>query len=113
MNFELIGAIPSKKNTWKVNKYGKVYQSKQEAIDGLLTQLVAQKREYTNPPIKTNCMLLLKVYGDNRNDLDNQITSICDLLQKGGVVVNDRLIKRIDAEKFIDRKTPRAEISII
>lgn len=113
MNITLWGNIPSKKNTWKVNRYGKVYQSQQDAINELLGQAVAQKLQYASLPIKNNCVLVLKVYGDNRNDLDNQLTTVCDILQKSGIVVNDRLIKRIDAEKIIDRERPRAEISIL
>ncbi len=113
MEFVLKGKIPSKKNTWHKGKYGQIYQSQQDILDGLLFQLKQQKSIYYDLPIKKDCRLSCCIYGDNRNDLDNQLTSICDLLQKSGIIKNDRYFKQIEAEKIIDKKNQRAEIEII
>ena len=112
IEFKLTGKIPSKKNTWQKGKYGQIYQSQQNALNGLLLQLKVQKARYNNLPLKNDCRLFVCVWGDNRQDLDNQITTICDLLQKSEIIKNDRQIKQIEAEKIKDNKNSRVEIEI-
>jgi len=55
----------------------------------------------------------LDVYYDSeRPDLDNALKTILDCLQKGCVIANDRQVRRIIAERFLDRKNPRVEITL-
>lgn len=62
----------------------------------------------------------LKIYYETeRADLDNAFKAVFDCLQpprdeKGarGVIVNDRQIRKIIAERFKDPRRPRAEISL-
>ena len=39
----------------------------------------------------------LRFHGTYRTDLDNRVTTMLDLLQKGGIITNDRKVKHIDA----------------
>lgn len=48
-----------------------------------------------------------------RYDLDNSIKTILDCLQYAKAIKDDNLCIRIDAEKKVDRRTPRVEYSII
>lgn len=112
IKFELKGQLPAKKNSWRKNKYGFIYQSKQKEIDAFILQLKPQTRKYPYLPFKCNVGLFLGLWQSNRTDLDNQITTICDILQQVGIVENDRQIKQIIARKFIDNKHPRINIRV-
>lgn len=112
MKFELKGKIPSKKNTWFRSKWGKVYQGKQKEIDAFIWQLRDQTKDISTLPIKIQQKAILEIYSDNRNDLDNQICTILDILQDAGVVENDRLIRHIEASKYHDIKNPRVKIEL-
>ena len=110
VEFNLTGSIPSKKNSWRMGN-GRIFQSKQTEINALLLELKSQMSGSRLPLVENDCRLNLTIYGDNRNDLDNQVTTICDLLQKAGIVGNDRQIKQIEAQKIIE-KPHRAEIEV-
>lgn len=112
MKFEIIGEIPSKKNTLRFTRYGKPYQAKHKEMDGLIMQLVVQKNKYDVLPIIKQCKLEVVVSGSDRQDLNNTITTICDLLENAGIVKNDRLIKDIRATKFVDNKRKWVNIEI-
>ena len=111
MKFILQGPLPAKKNTLMKGKYG-WYNKKTKALESFILQLKAQKKVYTDLPIKVDCRTNLSVYGGNRQDLNNEIVSICDLLEKAGIVSNDRNIKHIEAHKYINRKNPHTIIII-
>jgi Holliday junction resolvase RusA-like endonuclease len=55
------------------------------------------------------------VYRDrNVGDLGNYLAAICDVLERAGVVENDRLIQSFDGSRLlIDRKNPRVEIELM
>ena len=65
------------------------------------------------PKIKDKKEAFLYVYfyfaKDNR-DCDNGLKATLDLLQKAGIVENDRQFKRLYVEVEIDKKKPRMEI---
>ena len=112
MKLTIKGEVLSHKNLWKRAKWGGMYNSQPEAFNGLLSQLVRQKAEYTNLPIITDCRLVLSLWGDNRKDLNNQIATLCDLLEKAEIIKNDRQIKDIQAKIYINNKNPHAEIEL-
>ena len=112
MRFELIGKIPSKKNDLRRNKYGKYYHKEDKVLTALVLQLKVQAKQYTNLPIKSDCRLILELWSDDRRDFNNEITTICDLLENAGIVKNDRQFKQIEAYKEIDNKRARCEIEI-
>lgn len=112
MKFILTGQLVSKKNTWRRGLYGQTYQSKQKEIDAFIWQLKKQTRNILGLPIKTQCILKLCVWGSDKRDLDNEITTLTDILQNSGVIKNDRQVKYIIAKKVVDNKNPRVEIEI-
>lgn len=104
MIYTLLGEIPAKKNAWKKNRYGTIYQSKQKEINDLLWQIKTQKTNNEDVMMTKNCKIIVEINGDNRKDLDGQITTICDLLQTSEVVKNDRQIKDIFASKRVGKQ---------
>ena len=109
MKFSIKGEILSHKNLWKRARYGGIYLSQKEEFDALLWQLNSQKKEQT---IQENCKLILDVFGNDRKDLNNQLSTISDLLERAEIIKNDRQIKVIDARKHIS-KSAGAEIEVI
>lgn len=53
-------------------------------------------------------MVCVIYYTSQRKDLDESL--ICDMLQKTGIVKNDRLIRTRFTDHFIDKQRPRANI---
>ena len=112
MKFVLKGKLPSKKNTARWGN-GRFYNSANKEMNDFILQLIEQKPQYTNLPIKNDCRLILSVWCDNRNDLNNQLSTLCDIIEKAGIVENDRQIKDIVARKYQDIKNPRCELEIL
>jgi len=108
----ILGEVLSHKNLWKRSKWGGLYMSKPEEFNALLSQFVNQSKNMSGLPLKTALRLDLSVWGNDRKDLNNQIATICDLLERAEIILNDRQIKEIHAKKIIDIKNPRAEIEI-
>jgi len=113
MKIILYGQLPAKKNAWKVGRYGRVYQSKQNQLDVFIMQILEQKGIKVGLPYEGRCKLLVDLFQSDRCDLDGQLTTLCDLLQNAGIVKNDRQIKQITAQKFIDNKEPKISLEII
>ena len=62
-------------------------------------------------PIEVDvCLTATIFYASRRPDLDESL--ICDVLQKAGVIKNDRLIKEKHIYHGLDRENPRAELQI-
>lgn len=112
MEFTIIGKIPAKKNTLRRGKGGNFYNSARRDMDPLVLQIKAQMGRMSASTIKSDCRLSCCVYDDDRSDLNNAVTTICDLLEEAGAVKNDRLIKQIEAQKVIDGKNPRVELQL-
>lgn len=57
--------------------------------------------------------VVLNIYRKkNQGDADNYAKGVLDLLQECRVIQNDRLFRRVTAEKFTDPSNPRIEIEI-
>jgi Holliday junction resolvase RusA-like endonuclease len=112
IKFILQGQVPAKKNDLRRGRYGQFYHKEDKAMTALVLQLKVQKAQYTNLPLKDECTLNLSVWGGDRKDLNNECTTICDLLENAGIVENDRQIKHIIATKVVDNKNPRVIIEL-
>lgn len=110
MKFIITTDIISHKNLWKRAKWGGLYNSQPEKYNDLLAQITKQR---TKPTIETNCRVNVIIRGDNRKDANNQFQTLCDILEKTGVVKNDRLIKEFYVKKIVTKESVGAEIEII
>ena len=103
--FTLNGVVPSKKNAWRRGKNGNVYVNDQIQAD--IDALVIQARVYLNRmghaiPKGDSLEIWLYFWVKKMNkDLDNMVSTLLDVLQKGQIVENDKLFHCIHAEQNI------------
>ena len=103
----------SKSNSKAINKYGKSYipteyKEYEEKV------IWACKQAYKGDPIDEKCIMILKLYfADNRNrDAHNYPKSICDGIEKSGLITNDKLFKPVLIKEYRVDSNPRAEVEI-
>lgn len=116
-NIVIPGRPIVKKNTQRIVGYGK----KRRAIYSPLYTawergaLLIFKMKDDLPFIDFNVMAEFSFYFENHSaepDTSNLIEGPQDLLKKAGVISDDKIIKRVLAEKFFG-ETPRTEIRIL
>ena len=81
-----------------------------EAKQGYRAECKKQKLPYR--PLTGRVMLSAWIhYRSEKNDLDDSL--LCNILQAAGVIENDRQIKFKMLSKWVDRKDPRVEVSVV
>lgn len=76
-------------------------------------QLKRQKAERRADCIDGPVDVSIKVYrAINAGDVDNFIKGLLDVLAATYILRNDRLVMKVDAEKFTDPRNPRYEVTI-
>lgn len=100
MNFIIQGKMPSKKNNYLIG--GKrlylapfVASFIEKATWEINSQMKLQEGKMFIEPV----FLSVTFYCDNRSDTDGMLATVFDILQKAGVVKNDRLIQGVTAWK--------------
>ncbi len=112
MRFKLEGEMPSKKNGWKPKKGGGSYipADMQAELDDFLWQLKAVKIDHgITKPLEGSLSISASFYvpaGSKTRDLDNMLTTLQDLLQKGGIIKNDKDINHIEAARIVQPGKP-------
>lgn len=77
--------------------------------------MVACLRLKDGPPINFPCFVSMKFYFKDHHaecDVSNLLEGPADVLQRAGIIENDRLIMRVEGEKFFGSAEPRAEVEI-
>lgn len=99
-SYNIPGKILSKKNKYEIGN-GRFYQNREVSdwMSGMAWELRSQRKDQITicVPVK----LIVEIQADNRNDLDNQVVTVCDLLQMSGILKNDRLVREINAKKIL------------
>lgn len=114
MTFKLIleGRLPSKKNAWRRSASGGVYLpgKQQHEIDAMTADIVRQRNaQRLWEPFEGDICVIIRI-PKGKADLDNQATTILDMLQKARIIKNDGMIWRLDAE-FTREKKITVEVS--
>lgn len=113
------GVVPSKKNAWKRGLGGRVYLPAQiqADIDALILETVAARNRH-NPKALANIAgkrvrvdMRFYVIKENK-DLDNVFTTMLDVLQKAGILENDKLVRAFSVEEEKVQVVERVEITI-
>ena len=121
IEFTIYGNPPSKSNGYKIITLPSVFAGKRPRSSLAKTaKLKAYERDFFSQitgaqrlGLECKITAILRVYNDSwRPDLDGSFKVIFDCLQRGGVIKNDRQIKRIVAEQFKDAQNPRVEIEL-
>ncbi|BAK80775.1 RusA family crossover junction endodeoxyribonuclease [Candidatus Arthromitus sp. SFB-rat-Yit] len=71
------------------------------------------KKKYPNLIFNTSLTAILKVfykYEKKHPDTNNITKSICDGIEKSGIILNDSQITKLFIEEFYDRENPRFEL---
>ena len=70
--------------------------------------------QYDGPCIEEDLITILKLYFPNKRmgDLHNYPKSICDGIEKSGIIKNDKQLKPVLLFDFIDKENPRVEIEL-
>lgn len=107
------GKPMSKSNSKAINKYGKSYiPSEYKEYEDKVK--MACRKAYKGEPIDEKCIMILKLYfADKRNrDAHNYPKSICDGIEKSGLISNDKLFKPVYIKEYRVDSNPRAEVEI-
>lgn len=112
------GAPISKSNFKLKNIHGKVWMpregkhSKYIAYENKIAGYINQ--EYMGPTLTGDLITVLKLYFPNRRmgDLHNYPKSICDGIEKSGIIENDKQLKPVLLFDYIDKENPRIEIEL-
>lgn len=87
---------------------------KSDKIRAYEKSFAQQCKVYKGKQINTHFDLIVEVYYKNLNyDLDNSLKTLLDCLQYVGAITDDKLCRRIVAQKFYDPHRPRVEFDII
>ena len=107
----ILGEPASKANSRRLILVGKHPRSiKSEKALNYEKYALAQIRPPAEPFDCEVCMVAHIHYCTQRPDLDESL--IMDILEKGGVVKNDRRIREKHIFHYIDKENPRARITI-
>lgn len=110
---EIEGGLPSGKNNYRISGRGMFRNRKViNYEDHFLTELMVLKLKKRHKMIKDPVALVAQVwFKDMRRDVDTIL--LCDLLQKGGVIENDRQIRiKLINGLELDDKKPRVEFGL-
>lgn len=121
MMFVIEGRPVTKKNSPRIlrSKVGRPFvapsaQSQRWQRDAAIEMLRTRRRAGWTKAYDVPVNLRALIYRDRDvGDLDNYIALICDTLEDGGIVTDDKLVRAHDGSRLlIDRARPRVEITI-
>ena len=71
-------------------------------------------KQYDGEVIEEDLITVMKLYFPNKRmgDLHNYPKSICDGIEKSGIIKNDKQLKPVLLFDFIDKENPRVEIEL-
>jgi Holliday junction resolvase RusA-like endonuclease len=101
------GVCPSKSNQYRIGNK-RFYKSKE--VKDYEASFNYQCDLYRHTKIEGEFEFYVRAYlKNNRQDLDGIFKILLDNLQRMGIISNDNLCKKIDAEKYHDAVNPRIE----
>ncbi len=115
----IIPGRPISKSNFKLyNKSGQTLMpvkgkySKYVAYENMIAGYI--NSQYDGEIIEENLITVLKLYFPNKRigDLHNYPKSICDGIEKSGIIKNDKQLKPVLLFDFIDKENPRVEIEL-
>jgi Holliday junction resolvase RusA-like endonuclease len=110
---------PISKSNFKLkNVHGQVWMprqgkhSKYIAYENKIAGFINQ--QYDGPPLQGNIITVIKLFFPDRRmgDLHNYPKSICDGIEKSGIIFNDKQLKPVLLFDHIDKENPRIEIEL-
>lgn len=111
----ILGQCPSKSNSYKIiRRGGHGSLCKRKCLNDYEHSFFMQCGKYRNANIQGYFELYIDVYFTTMShDLDNTLKIVLDCLQAIKAIKNDNRCVKIVAQKFIDKKEPRIEFSLV
>ncbi|MEJ8554113.1 RusA family crossover junction endodeoxyribonuclease [Tepidibacter sp. Z1-5] len=115
----VIPGRPISKSNFKLhNVHGQSWMPKQGkhsryvAYENMIAGHINQQHQ--TEPLEGDVITVLKLYFPNKKmgDLHNYPKSICDGIEKSGIIKNDKQLKPVLLFDFIDKENPRVEIEL-
>lgn len=107
----LFGQSRQKGNTLKRGRGNTVFHSK-DYLKSFNDFILQAKAQWNQPMIEGDVVMTATIYYQSlRSDLDDSL--ICDVLEKAGVIKNDRQIKEKHLFHGLDRANPRIEVEVV
>lgn len=106
----ILGKPVGKKNHYSAatDRNGKAYIYKDPILRKYEEDFARQCGSYRGLMISSTFTLFIGIYTDNKNqDVDNVVTTALDALQQARAITNDRLCRKIVAERRPARGFPR------
>lgn len=118
LKFTIPGRPVSKSNFKLTNVNGQAWMprsgkhSKYVAYENMIAGYINQ--QYLGPQLDGQLITVLKLYFPDRRmgDLHNYPKSICDGIEKSGIIKNDKQLRPVLLFDFIDKENPRVEIEL-
>ena len=110
---------PISKSNFKLhNVHGQAWMpstgkySKYVAYENMIAGYINQ--QYHGEVIEEDLITVMKLYFPNKRmwDLHNYPKSICDGIEKSGIIKNDKQLKPVLLFDYIDKENPRVEIEL-
>lgn len=115
----IIPGRPISKSNFKLkNIHGKTWMpstgkhSKYLAYENMIAGYI--NTQYQGDTIEEDLITIIRLYFPNKKmgDLHNYPKSICDGIEKSGIIKNDKQLKPVLLFDFIDKENPRVEIEL-
>ncbi len=115
----IIPGRPISKSNFKLkNIHGKTWMpstgkySKYLAYENMIAGYI--NAQYQGDIIEEDLITIIRLYFPNKKmgDLHNYPKSICDGIEKSGIIKNDKQLKPVLLFDFIDKENPRVEIEL-
>lgn len=115
----IIPGRPISKSNFKLkNIHGKTWMpstgkhSKYLAYENMIAGYI--NTQYQGDIIEEDLITIIRLYFPNKKmgDLHNYPKSICDGIEKSGIIKNDKQLKPVLLFDFIDKENPRVEIEL-
>ncbi|ABR49760.1 endodeoxyribonuclease RusA [Alkaliphilus metalliredigens QYMF] len=118
LKFTIPGRPVSKSNFKLTHKNGQVWMpksgkhSRYVAYENMIAGYINQ--QYAGPQLTQQLITILRLYFPDRRmgDLHNYPKSICDGIEKSGIISNDKQLRPVLLFDFIDSENPRVEIEL-
>lgn len=118
LKFIIPGRPISKSNFKLSNSNGQVWlphkgkYSKYAAYENYIAGIINQS--YFGPTLEDDLITILRLFFPNKRigDIHNYPKSICDGIEKSGIILNDKQLKPFLILDSIDKENPRVEIEL-
>lgn len=99
------GEVPSKKNRYKIGN-GRMYQDHgvKDWMEDCGWQIKAMKMSKQASPVSCDIRVEIDFYIRRDKDIDNMLNSVFDLVQNFSLIVNDKQIRSLRADKYLRPK---------